>query len=79
MLVMSEKKPRGRKPDPNSKRSLGVPRHTMPRLVFHAPEAVVAALEAFVAEASPPTNSSSVLREALVEYLTKRGKLPPKA
>ncbi len=79
MLTMSQPKKRGRKPDPNSKRSQGLPRHVMPRLVFHAPEDVAAALERFVDKASPPTTASSVLREALVEYLTKRGELPPKS
>ncbi len=78
MLGMSKQKRPGRKPDPESKRSAGVDRHTKPRESFHADEALLEAMRQFIAETRPRTNKSEVMRTALEEFLEKRGHWPPK-
>ena len=75
---MSEKKKPGRKPSPDSKRSQGADRHTQPRKAFHAPAALFAALEAYIATTRPQPTEAAVLRVALEEFLEKRGLWPPK-
>lgn len=77
MLGMKDKKP-GRKPSPTSKRTQGVDRHANPRKAFHAPAALFAALERYIAEAKPQPTDAAVLRLALEEFLEKRGYWPPK-
>ena len=77
-MVMSKDKKRGRKPDPNSKRSLGVPRHTQPRKAFHGPAELFAAFERCISDMKPAPAESAALRLALEEFLEKRGYWPPK-
>jgi len=78
MATPSKKKRTGPQPDPNSKRSLGLPRHKMPRKAFHGPQSLFDALDEYVSVTRPQTSDSAVLREALEEYLAKRGKWPAK-
>lgn len=79
MLGMSKEKKRpGRKPSPDSKRSLGADRHTHPRKAFHAPAPLFAALERYIADARPAPTEAAALRIALEEFLIKRGYWPPK-
>lgn len=78
MLDMSEKKKPGRRPSPDSKRAQGADRHRHPRKAFHAPADLFAALERYIAETRPQPTDAAVLRDALEEYLCKRGYWPPK-
>lgn len=78
MLVLVDPLPKkpGRKKDPNSKRSQGVPRHTQPRKAFHAPPELFAALEKYIASTRPQPSESECLRVALEEFLEERGFWP---
>jgi hypothetical protein len=79
MIVMdSEKKPRGRPKEPDSKRSQGVERHTQPRLVFHLPQSLLDAFRAHIESIEPKPNEAEVLRLALRRYLESVGRWPPK-
>jgi len=80
MLAMSEapKKSKGRPKDPNSKRSLGLPRSAQPVVAFHLPKTLSDSLDAFVASHELPPRKSDVLRAALAEYLKAKGFWPPK-
>ena len=79
MLVMSkDKKKPGRKPAPDSKRTLGTDRHTLPRKAFHAPAELFAALDRYATATRPSPTESAVMRIALEEFLEKRGFWPPK-
>lgn len=75
---MAEKKKPGRKPDPNSKRSLGLSRYANPRKAFHAPAELFAALERYIAGTRPQPTESECLRVALEEFLERRGQWPPR-
>lgn len=76
---MPEKKQRGRRKSPDSKRSQGVDRHQNPRKTFHAEPELFAALQDFIDSTKPPPDSSACLRTALEEFLAKRGFWPRKA
>ena len=78
VFMAPPKKRRGPRPDPDSKRSKGGNRHLDPRKSFHASQELFDALERFVDETKPQPSESSVLRDALIEYLVKRGHWPPK-
>lgn len=78
MLLMKNEKKRGRAPNPQSKRSQGVDRHTQPRKAFHAPQELFDALNRYIAGARPAPTDAAVLRTALEEFLEKRGFWPPK-
>jgi hypothetical protein len=54
-----------------------VKKHKQPRESFHLPDNLREALRGFADEADPPTDKSSVLRRALEEYLSKKGRWPP--
>lgn len=71
-----EKPKRGRKPDPNSKRALGIDRHKHPRKAFHAPAPVFDALARFQDATQPRPTDTAVIVTALAEYLSKRGFTP---
>lgn len=73
MLVMESPKKPGRKKNPDSKRSLGLPRTTKPRKVFHADAALFEALEKFIGATRPQPSEAECLRVALEEFLQKRG------
>jgi len=75
--MAKSKKPTGPAPDPNSKRSRGVPRNIHPRKVFHAPQELFTALEKYVATTKPRATESSAIRDALEDYLKARGFWPP--
>ena len=76
---MSDAKKPGRRKDPHSKRSQGLPRHTQPRKAFHAPANLFDAMERFIASSRPQPTESECLRVALEEFLQKRGFWPPPA
>ncbi|OWK34242.1 hypothetical protein [Fimbriiglobus ruber] len=73
----NKKKP-GPRVNPDSKRSKGEDRHKQPRKAFHADPKLFQALDKYVDETRPQPTESSVLRDALEEYLNKRGYWPPK-
>ena len=75
MPLMADKKA-GRKKDPDSKRSQGVDRHTMPRVVFHAPEEMVEAFGKYVAGLRPRSSDAAALRYILGTFLQEKGYLP---
>lgn len=80
MLTMAPApKRRGPRPNPDSKRSKGENRHKQPRKAFHAEQAMFDALERFIVGTRPQPSESSVMREALAEFLEKRGYWPPPA
>lgn len=62
--------------NPKSKRSQGEDRHTQPRIAFHYPDDLAKALEDYLASNRPSPSKSEVLRLALEEFLSKRGKWP---
>lgn len=68
-------RPSRKKPD--SKRSLGVDRHTQPRLAFHMEQQLYDAFKEHVAGLRPRPNESAVLRLALEQYLESVGAWPP--
>jgi hypothetical protein len=59
----------GRAKDPESKRSKGEDRHTTPRVVFHLPHELLAALETLTERTRRPR--SEELRIALEEHLIR--------
>ena len=65
-------KTRGRKPDPTSKRSQGIDRHTRPRIVVHVPPDLLADLRTYVSEARPPSTMTAAVVMILEEGLEKR-------
>ena len=69
MPVMAKKRP-------DSKRSKGEDRHIKPRLAFHLDQALLDALEEYIARTRPRPTTTSVLVDALEEYLTKVGHWP---
>jgi hypothetical protein len=78
MLTMStSKKKPGRRPDPDSKRSKGEPRHRNPRKAFHASPELFDAMAAYIAATKPLPTDTQVLITALEEFLEKRGFWPP--
>jgi len=80
LVGMSKPKPkRDRKPDPNSKRSKGVDRHTKPRLVFHLDTELLEALERHISKSRIDLKVSAVLRLAVRQYLESVGEWPPAA
>lgn len=65
-----------RKKDPKSKRSLGIDRHTLPRVVFHGPDDLI---ESFKELAS--RNRRTITAEILIameEHMRASGLWPPK-
>lgn len=72
-----KKKTRDRKPDPNSKRSLGVDRHTKPRVVFHVEQALMDAMIAYRQSASPKPSLTAALVAATQDFLRAKGFWPP--
>ena len=76
IALMAPKKQRGPRPRPDSKRTLGVDRHTQPRLAFHMPAALFDRFKAHVAALKPRPNESEVLRVALEQYLDAVGAPP---
>jgi hypothetical protein len=78
MTTMVEKR-RGPKPNPDSKRQKGENRHKNPRKAFHAEQEIFDAMERMIAVTRPTPTESSVLRDALLEYMEKRGFWPPPA
>jgi len=75
-MATPPKKRKGPPPDPNSKRSLGVPRNINPRKAFHAPAELFAALEAYIASKRPQPTESECLRTALEKFLEAEGFWP---
>lgn len=63
----------GRKPDPASKRSRGVDRHTGRRVVFFMDHQDYADLSRHVASRDDGVKLSAVLRFAVSQYLTRHG------
>lgn len=78
LLMDAPKRSRGRPKDPNSKRSLGVPRTIKPKEVFHLSQGMHDALTKYVASLEIPPHRSSVIRAALAEFLHTRGFWPSK-
>jgi hypothetical protein len=62
---------------PNSKRTQGLDRHLRPRLAFHLDQALLEALERYIATTRPRPTTTAVLVAALEEYLASRGEWPP--
>jgi hypothetical protein len=77
LVLMKKKKTPGRKPNPNSKRSQGVDRHTGRRVVFHMDPTEFGLLEEHIRESEVELKLSAVLRKAVKIYLQRVGKLPP--
>lgn len=71
--MSKQKRKPGRPPSPDSKRALGVDRHTQPRKAFHAPAALFAALARYITETRPAPTEAAALRIAVEEFLEKRG------
>jgi len=63
---------------PNSKRSLGVDRHTKPRLAFHLEPELHEAFRIYVDGLQPQSSDTAVLVLALERYLQSVGFWPPK-
>jgi hypothetical protein len=74
--TMSKKKTPGRKKDPASKRSLGLPRHVNPRFAFHLERELLDALGAYCDAQRLRPDASQVVRLALREYLEREGFWP---
>jgi len=75
-MLMAPAKKRGPRPNPDSKRQRGENRHKHPRKAFHAEQALFDAMERMIAETRPLPSESSVMRDALAEYLERRGYWP---
>lgn len=73
--MLSVTMPKGRRPDPKSKRSLGTDRHVKPRVVFHPSRDLLDRLDEHVDSVRPATDRTAVIIEAIEEYLKKRAKL----
>ena len=69
---MSTPKRPGRRPDPRSKRSQGIDRHTMPRKVFHGPAELIDRLERYARE-KHGANDSEAIRALLGSALSRAG------
>lgn len=80
IAVMSDtpKKPRGRKPDPASKRASGHDRHSDPRFTFHLEQELLDALADYCDSFPHDVQKSQVVRDALREFLKSKGFFPPK-
>lgn len=63
---------KGRKKDPNSKRSTGADRHTRPRVVFHPDADLLGQLDDFVGSVRPKTDRTSVIIMAIEEFLAHK-------
>jgi hypothetical protein len=61
---------------PDSKRTKGEDRHLKPRLAFHLDQALLDAMERYIATTRPRPTSTAVLIAALEEYLSTRGYYP---
>ena len=76
-VMGAEKKKRGRPPKDGVAARKG-DRHTQPRKVFHAPQSLFDALEAYIRDTNPPPTEAATLRAALEGFLKERGYWPPK-
>lgn len=83
IAVMSDepktpRKPRGRQPDPESKRSTGQDRHSDPRFTFHLEAELLEALTNYCDSFAHDLQKSQVVRDALRDFLKGKGFFPPK-
>ncbi len=69
---MTTPKKRGRKRDPKSKRSLGLPRHVHPRKVFHGPQELFDRLKRYAAKYYG-FNEAEALRDLVCQALFDKG------
>ena len=76
MMSKRKKKP-GPKPNPLSKRSQGVDRHTGRRVVFFLDDGDYDTLREHMAESPVELKLSAVMRRAVRLYLQSVGKRPP--
>lgn len=77
LTMTDEQKKRGRKPNPDSKRSKGGDRHTDPRFTFHLEEELLRALTNYCDSFPHDVQKSQVVRDALREFLKDKGFFPP--
>jgi len=79
LVTMSDTpKKRGRKPDPESKRSTGADRHSDPRFTFHLEKDLLQALDDYCASFPHTVGRAQVVRDSLRDFLRDKGFFPPK-
>lgn len=76
MYDMATTRKPGRPKNPDSKRSQGVDRHTMPRVVYHAPDEMLKAFGKYVSSLKPAVSDAAAHRFILGTFLKERGLLP---
>ena len=68
---------KGRKKDPNSKRSLGGSRQTKPKVTFHPPAPLLRIFDKHIETLRPETDRTKMLKMLMEEYLKSNGLWPP--